>query len=71
MVSLNGASIGGEAHFGGAHLNGKDGPALSAGGLTVTGNMLCIEGFEADGMVSLFGASIGGELNFGGVAPER
>jgi hypothetical protein len=58
-ISLAGASIGGQLVFSGAHLHGKDGPALSAEGLTVTGMMVCDQKFRADGGISLAGASIG------------
>ena len=39
-ISLLRASIGSQLIFRGAHLDGKEGPALTAGGLTVTADML-------------------------------
>ena len=41
--SPRGASIGGVLALSGAHLNGKDGGALTAPGLIVTGSMFCDE----------------------------
>jgi hypothetical protein len=65
-INLSGASIGGQLAFGGAHLNGKDGPALNAQGLTVTTDMFCGDGFQADGEIRLPRASIGGQFNLSG-----
>jgi hypothetical protein len=65
-INLNGASIGGQRSFSGAHLDGKDGRALIAQGLTVTRAMFCDEGFQADGAINLNGASIGSQLIFSG-----
>jgi hypothetical protein len=50
----------------GAHLKGRDEPALNASGLTVTGDMLGVGGFRADGGVILLGARIGGSLVLSG-----
>jgi hypothetical protein len=61
-IRLIGASIRGSFTLAGAHLDGKGGPALDAGGLTVRRDMFCNEGFQADGNLSLIGASIGGQL---------
>jgi hypothetical protein len=65
-IRLDCAKIKGIFNLGGAHLDGKDGPALSAEDLTVTAAMLCDEGFQAAGEIDLFGASIGSQLNFEG-----
>jgi len=65
-VNLIGASIGGQLSLRGAHLDGKDGTALTADRLTVIGNMYCDDGFQADGNVNLAGASIGGQLSLRG-----
>ena len=50
----------------GAHLDGKDGPALTAQGLTVTADMYCRERFQAAGEIDLSRASIGAQLGFTG-----
>jgi hypothetical protein len=49
-----------------AYVDGKGGRALTAQGLTVTGDMFCREGFQANGEIDLTGASIGGSLDFSG-----
>ncbi len=49
----------------GAHLNGKDGPALSAQDLTAA-DMFCDGKFQADGTVNLDSATVGGQLSFTG-----
>jgi cytoskeletal protein CcmA (bactofilin family) len=64
-INMMNARIGGGLVFSGAHLDGKDGPALMAGGLTVTGQMSCY-GVTAAGQVYMAGASIGGGLVFSG-----
>jgi hypothetical protein len=58
-VQLDRARINGVLSLRGAHLDGKDGRALSADGLTVAEGMYCDQGFQADGEVSLLSASIG------------
>jgi hypothetical protein len=65
-IDLISASIGSQLDFSGAHLDGKDGRALTAQGLTVTESMFCREGFQAAGQIYLSGASIGGQLDFSG-----
>jgi hypothetical protein len=40
-VDLNGASIGGQLTLSGAHLDGSNGPALTAQNLTVAADMFC------------------------------
>jgi hypothetical protein len=65
-IRLGRASIGDQLNFQGAHLNGKDGLALAAYRLTVSGDMLCDKGFVTDGTVRLVSTSIGGQLNFQG-----
>ena len=65
-IRLDRAKINGDFDLSGAHLDGKDGPALNADVLIVTGSMLCLDGFGADGGISLSGASIGGQLAFRG-----
>ena len=57
-IRLNDAKIIGIFRLSGAHLDGKDKPALNAAGLTVTADMFCDEGFQADGEVSLADAKI-------------
>ena len=66
MIDLLGARIGSQLSFRGAHLDGKDGPALTAQRLTVATDLRCDGGFQADGGVDLNGASIGGQLVFSG-----
>jgi hypothetical protein len=68
MVDLSGASIGGGLILDGAYLDGKDGPALTAQTLTVTGSMFCGGGFQA-AEIYLTGASIGGQLDLNGAHP--
>jgi hypothetical protein len=65
-IRLYRATINGTFDLGGAHLDGKGGPALDAEGLTVTASMRCDKGFQADGEIHLMGASIGGQLSFAG-----
>ena len=62
VIRLYRAKINGTFDLGGAHLDGKGGPALDAGGLTVGRDMFCNEGFQAGGNISLMDASIGGQL---------
>jgi uncharacterized protein YjbI with pentapeptide repeats len=64
-IHLYRAKINGTFILSGAHLTRKDGRALTARGLTVTGDMNC-GGFWADGEISLVGASIGGQLDLSG-----
>jgi hypothetical protein len=64
MIRLSGTKIDGVFDLEGAHLDGKDGIALTANRLTVTGAMGCHE-LQAGGEIQLVSASIG-ELNFGG-----
>jgi hypothetical protein len=66
LVTMLGAEITGRLSFKGSHLSSADGPTLVADGLTVTGEMVCDEGFLADGQVRLPGAGIGGRLTFRG-----
>jgi len=65
LVHLNGARIGGNLIFEGAHLDGKGGRALSADNLTVDQDMEC-DRLTADGEV-LLGGHIG-LLSFQGAA---
>ena len=65
-IRLDRAKINGAFILRGARLDGKDGPALTAQGLTVTADMVCDGGFQADGEVKLSGASIGSQLNLTG-----
>ena len=65
-IRLDRAKINGAFSLRGAHLDGKGGPALAADGLTVTADMFCDDGFQADGEIRLLGASIGGQLNLSG-----
>ena len=65
-IRLGRAKINGGFNLSGTHVDGKDGPALTAPGLTVTAGMFCDEGFQADGEVNLLGASIGGQLSLDG-----
>jgi hypothetical protein len=61
-ISLLRAKIDGTFSLRGAVLDGKDGAALNAAGLTVTGHIFCDEGFKAAGEINLAGASIGLQL---------
>jgi hypothetical protein len=63
-VRMSRAYVKGQLDASGAQLNGNGGPALDADGLTVTGDVLCGQGFHADGEIRLRGASIGGQLSF-------
>ena len=65
-INLNGASIGAQLNFRGAHLDGKGEAPLTAQRLTVTASMFCDEGFQATGTINLNGASVGAQLNFRG-----
>jgi hypothetical protein len=59
------AKIDGVFDLRGAHLDGKGERALSAVGLTVTGDMFC-HGLQAEGEIFLNDASIGSQLDFTG-----
>ena len=48
-IYLYDAKINGTLILSGAYLDGTDGRALAADRLTVTGNMFCDKGFQADG----------------------
>jgi hypothetical protein len=63
-ICFDRAKINGVFSLRGSHVDGKDGPALSAEQLTVTADMFCDRRFRADGEVNLSGASIGGRLSF-------
>ena len=63
-IYIHGATINGDFFLRGAHLDGKGGRALDAGGLIVTGDMRCDEGFRATGEIMLLGASVRGQLGF-------
>lgn len=61
-IILYRTNINGDLTLNSSHLDGNDGPALYAEGLTVTASMFCQDGFRADGVIHLIGASIGGSL---------
>jgi hypothetical protein len=63
-VKLGRAEIGGAFECWGGLFDNSDSelPAISAGGLTVTGDVLFHDGFSARGTVELVGAKIGGNL---------
>jgi hypothetical protein len=65
-IRLPNAKVNGAFNLSGAHLDGKDGPVLAAQGLTVNADMMCSNGFRADGEIDLASASIGGQLSFSG-----
>jgi hypothetical protein len=71
-VRLIGANIGHQLDFRGASLTiphpTEERRALDADKLTVGQNMLCREGFSAEGEVRLIGANIGGQLDFRGAS---
>jgi hypothetical protein len=59
-MSLLGAHVGGVLDLSRAQLTSSDQwPALNAERLTVDQNMVCRDGFTADGGVSLLGAHVG------------
>jgi hypothetical protein len=63
--TLDHAQINGEFHLTGASIGWDPGTrALSAEGLTVTGQMKCDDGFRSNGSMLLRGARIGGRLDF-------
>ncbi|WP_285629591.1 hypothetical protein [Actinoallomurus iriomotensis] len=64
-VSLLSARIGGALWLSGL-LTNPGGVALSAGGITVDQDMVCVPGFAAKGEVDLSGARIGGQLDLSG-----
>lgn len=71
VVRLIGASINGAANFSGAKLTSRDGSALHADRLKVTGPLLLNEEFTAEGVgergaVRLLGASIDGQVSMRG-----
>jgi hypothetical protein len=65
-VNLHLARIGGQLGLIGATLAKANGRALNGSRLTVEQDMICSEGFRADGEVNLTGAHVGGYLDFSG-----
>jgi adhesin HecA-like repeat protein len=65
-LNLKGTQINGGLSLNGAHLTNPNGYALAADGMTVTGSMLCQDGFQAEGGIRLTGARIGGSLGLSG-----
>jgi hypothetical protein len=63
-IRLVGAHIKGTLDCASATLTNRNGPALTADGLTVEQEMFCRQGFTATGGVRLLRARIGGSLNF-------
>lgn len=63
-VTAHGAQISGQLWMNNARLLNKDGFALDAPDMTVSGGMYCRDGFRAEGGVNLWGASIGSNLEF-------
>lgn len=66
VVSLARAQIGGQLDLSGARLTGNDGLSLAADGARVANDLLCGDGFTADGELRLSGATIGGRLDLSG-----
>ena len=58
-VDLHGAHIGGRLRCTGGRFSNPGGFALMAAGLTVDQEMLCSDGFRAEGEVNLAGATVG------------
>jgi hypothetical protein len=76
IVSLVGAKIGGTLEFSGARLRGTAGDSriddvLLAHGLTVGQNLICREGFQAEGAVNLHNARVGALYDSQASWPER
>lgn len=67
VLGLLGARIGGSLLLDGAHLASGDGPrAWSAGRLTVSGDVMCRDGFRADGEAWLRHSRVDGVLDLEG-----
>jgi hypothetical protein len=62
-VALLGATINGELNLSKSQLLGRNGAAVSAARLTVSGNLLATD-LKADGRIELSGAQIAGNLDF-------
>jgi hypothetical protein len=65
-MSLERAHVAGRLDLEGATLADDEGPALSADGLRVDGDMLCRSGFSAQGELRLVGARLGTQLDLQG-----
>ena len=65
-ICVEGANIGGTLDLGGASIEGRNVPTLNAYRVTVNRDLLCGNGFHANGEVRLQGANIAGQLNFQG-----
>jgi hypothetical protein len=62
-IRLLGADVGGNLDCSGATFENPDGPALSADGIKVNGNLFLNDEFTAKGQVRLLNATVDGDLN--------
>jgi hypothetical protein len=65
-VRLMQGSIGGHLDLSGSCLDGRGGPSIDAVGVAVRGDMLCRDGFRAEGTIRLVGGNIGGHFDLEG-----
>jgi hypothetical protein len=63
VVSLTGATIGGDFSCSGGQFVNKGDTALYADGINIKGSIYLRRGFKAEGEVNLVGATIGGQLD--------
>jgi hypothetical protein len=70
-VRIIGTKIAGELSLRGSHIRGGIESALQADMATVSGSVLCDQGFTADGSVLLPGLRAGAQVSFGGSASQR
>lgn len=65
-IRMIGTTITGSLSLRGSHVDGGGGPAIRADMATMSGSVLCDEGFRAEGAVTLPGARVGAQVSFRG-----
>ena len=63
-IRMIGTTVAGGLSLRGSHIHGEDGPALQADMATVSGSVLCDEGFTSEGAVLMPGARVGAQVVF-------
>lgn len=61
-IDLMGAHVTGQLVLRGCHVDGRGGDAIKADGLRVEQDIICSDGFNADGLTRMIGAVIGGQF---------
>ncbi|WP_156213697.1 hypothetical protein [Lentzea aerocolonigenes] len=67
-IDLMGAHVTGQLVLRGCHVDGRGGEAIKADGLHVDQDLICSDGFSADGQTRMIGAVIGGQFICEGAA---